>query len=98
MQYVYFILLVVLASCKMTNITNLDKWVSKQNYTLIFFTRDDCNHCARVEEELEKASEMITVGSPGSIGIPVARIKNYELNRYPIIRLYVKGLFTEHNG
>lgn len=51
-----------------------------------------------MEEELEKASEMINVGTPGSIGIPVARIKNYELNRYPILRLYVKGLYTEHSG
>ena len=42
-----------------------------------------------MEEELEKASEMINVGTPGSIGIPVARIKNYELNRYPVLRLYV---------
>lgn len=41
---------------------------------------------------------MINVGTPGSIGIPVAKIKNYDLNRFPIIRLYVKGLFTEFNG
>ncbi|CAD8212387.1 unnamed protein product [Paramecium octaurelia] len=82
----------------MTNITNLEKWVQKQNYTLIFFTRDDCNHCQRLEEELEKASEMINVGTPGSIGFPVARIKNYDLNRYPVLRLYVKGLYTEHSG
>jgi protein disulfide-isomerase A1 len=82
----------------MTNITNLDKWVENKNYTMVFFTRDDCNHCKRLDEELEKASEMINIGSPGSIPIPVARIKNYELNRYPILRIYVKGLFTEHSG
>jgi len=38
---------------------------------------------------------MISVGSPGSIGVPVAQINDYPLDAYPIMRFYVNGVYTE---
>lgn len=96
MHYVCFLLfLIVLASSKITNITNIDKWVAKNNYTFALFLAPDCHYCDRLYQALEKASEMISVGSPGSFGVPVVAVKNHTLDYSPVMRLYVQGLFCE---
>lgn len=95
MNYVYSILLLVLANAKIITITNLDKWVSKNNLTLVLFTTPLCPRCSELVPELTAASEMISVGSPGSFGVPVAQINDYPLDAYPIMRFYVNGVYTE---
>ncbi|KAM3139042.1 hypothetical protein pb186bvf_008853 [Paramecium bursaria] len=97
-MYVFLSILIILGVCEIQTITNLEKWVSKQNYTFVLLTRDNCGYCDELEKELIEAEGMIKIGTPGSFGMPVVKIFNHTTGRFPSLRLYVKGEYAEYDG
>lgn len=48
--------------------------IGKNKYVFAYFSRENCTYCDAFYPELKKASDMISVGSPGSEGMPVVKI------------------------
>lgn len=50
------------------------KAINSSEYYFVVFTVNDCPQCDAFYEVFRQASDMISVGSPGMTGVPVAKV------------------------
>jgi hypothetical protein len=52
----------------------LAKAISSSDYYFVLFTVDACPQCEAFYDVFRQAADMISVGSPGMTGVPVAKV------------------------